>query len=136
MFAASSVVPVVLTSAPPAKQCSCSAQHTSCGSFDLWTSCKECHNSGMTYVLPSTRAKRVKRIDQQGSEEVQAQDIVAFQAAADAAAQASAASVHFAYSRTRVKLSSLARRQPIWRMSQAHQMNRQPLHLWQLRLEK
>ena len=50
----------------------------------------------MTYVLPSTRAKRVKRIDQQGSEEVQAQDIVAFQAAADAAAQAGAASVHFA----------------------------------------
>ncbi len=41
----------------------------------------------MAYILPSTKAKRVKRIDQQGQEELEAEDKVAFQQSADAAAQ-------------------------------------------------
>ncbi len=41
----------------------------------------------MAYILPSTKAKRVKRIDQQGQEELEADDKVAFQQSADAAAQ-------------------------------------------------
>ncbi|KAL0030853.1 hypothetical protein WJX77_009669 [Trebouxia sp. C0004] len=41
----------------------------------------------MAYILPSTKAKRVKRIDQQGQEELIADDKVAFQQSADAAAQ-------------------------------------------------
>ncbi|DBA71121.1 TPA: hypothetical protein ACH3X2_011531 [Trebouxia sp. C0005] len=41
----------------------------------------------MAYILPSTKAKRVKRIDQHGQEELEADDKVAFQQSADAAAQ-------------------------------------------------
>ncbi len=41
----------------------------------------------MAYILPSTKAKRVKRIDQQGQEDLEADDQVAFQQSADAAAQ-------------------------------------------------
>lgn len=41
----------------------------------------------MAYILPSTKAKRVKRIDQQGQEELEADNRVAFQQSADAAAQ-------------------------------------------------
>lgn len=45
----------------------------------------------MAYVIPSTSSKRVKHIDQQGHEELEAHDKAAFQAAAAAAA---AAAVH------------------------------------------
>lgn len=43
----------------------------------------------MAYVLPSTRAKRITHIDQQGQEELEAYGKDAFQASAEAAAQVS-----------------------------------------------
>ncbi len=45
----------------------------------------------MPYVLPATRGVQVKSIDQQGQEQVETHDKVAFLTAADAAAQVSTA---------------------------------------------
>ncbi len=67
----------------------CSAQFIKCllVRFVLCQSCPERSRYKMAYILPSTKAKRVKRIDQQGQEELEADDKVAFQQSADAAAQ-------------------------------------------------
>ncbi len=67
----------------------CSAQFIKCLllRFLLCLSCPERSRYKMAYILPSTKAKPVKRIDQQGQEELEADDKVAFQQSADAAAQ-------------------------------------------------